>query len=246
MQRLQGYLRKAKAERYDPKIYDQSPYLCYIRMVVILACQNCDLEVVELFYNFTEFEFTLFINKDSDMGLFNSLSNEIIGRIFSFSQNKNFYQTIVPYVCVNWLNLNIRENLWRSYNINMFTETGQDIGMTFVSGNLYLNILNRNTHNQNPLKILEIFKYLKNICKLHITYDYDYELKYRKYIGVLIIEQAIYIGNQELLNYILSIYNEELVLFNLQNTHPIKFDKTKSIIDLSSFDLDNIISYLYY
>jgi len=216
LDRLKIHLHNARALQFDPKIISKYSYLCYIRMAVIFACQKCDIEVLKLFYNFAEFDFTSYMNKKSELGAFDCLSNELIGNIFSFSQNAN-----------------------------MFTETGEDIGMTFVSGNIYLNILSRNTKSNNASKILEIFKYLKNICKLHILYKHNSADKYEKYRGVLIIEQAIYIGDQELLNYIISIYNQEIEEFNLQNTYPQGFDKSKSNIDLESFDLDNIINYLY-
>lgn len=220
LHRLKVYLQNARDLPFDPKIISKYSYLCYIRMAVIFACQKCDIEVLKLFYNFAEFYFTSYMNKKSQLGSFNCLSNELIGNIFSFSQNAN-----------------------------MFTETGEDIGMTFVSGNIYLNIVNRNTKSNNASnnasKILEIFKYLKNICKLHILYKHNSADKYEKYRGVLIIEQAIYIGHQELLNYIILIYNQEIEEFDLQNTYPQGFDKSKSNIDLESFDLDNIINYLY-
>ena len=73
--RLNEYLQNARDLPFDPKIISKYSYLCYIRMAVIFACQKCDIEVLKLFYNFAEIDFTSYMNKKSQLGSFNCLSN---------------------------------------------------------------------------------------------------------------------------------------------------------------------------
>jgi len=62
---------------------------------------------------------------------------------------------------------------------------------------------------------------------------------------VLVIEQAIYNNDQNLLNEIIKIFNKEVIQFNIGNQYPTNFDAPHPSIDLSIIDKDNIHNYLF-
>lgn len=90
---------------------------------------------------------------------------------------------------------------------------------------------------------IEIIRFLHE-NDIHMCYYREKGLKYKKYAGVRVIEEAIYKDNQKLVDELLRIFNIEIKKLNIEEDNSINFDSNKNI-DLTKFDKNKILDYLY-